>query len=215
MLNLTTDGTCTTTDQRLSNLTTVSKCASRSNVTAGQIINPVRSARLTTAGKKTIKYGRVEVVAKLPAGDWLWPAIWYVRHLARISTRTRTRAKLYKMMPQDSVYGPWPARGETGIAESRGNDAERYPSGRNIISSSMHWGTTYDKDAYLLSMGEWGSKRTKYSDGLHTFGLEWSEKYLFTWLDGRLRVSGFGNNGEGRELNPIKGIMGILALYTG
>ncbi|GFF42386.1 beta-1,3-glucan-binding protein [Aspergillus lentulus] len=119
------------------------------------------------------------------------------------------------MMPRDSVYGPWPSSGEIDIAESRGNDAERYPSGRNIISSSMHWGTTYDKDAYLLSMGEWGSKRTKYSDGLHTFGLEWSEKYLFTWLDGRLRVSGFGNNGEGRELNPIKGIMGILALYTG
>jgi beta-glucanase (GH16 family) len=29
-------------------------------------------------GTKTITYGRVEVVAKLPAGDWLWPAIWYV-----------------------------------------------------------------------------------------------------------------------------------------
>ncbi|EAW08576.1 glycosyl hydrolase family protein [Aspergillus clavatus NRRL 1] len=167
VVNLTAAGTCTTQDQRLSNLTTVSKCSIRSNVTAGQIINPVRSARLTTAGKKMIKYGRVEVVAKLPAGDWLWPAIW--------------------MMPQDSVYGPWPASGEIDIAESRGNDAQRYPLGNNIISSSMHWGTIYDNDAYKLSTGEWGSKRTKYSDGYHTFGLEWSEKYLFTWLDGRLR----------------------------
>jgi hypothetical protein len=33
--------------------------------------------RITTKGKKTIKYGKVEVVAKLPKGDWLWPAIWY------------------------------------------------------------------------------------------------------------------------------------------
>ncbi|KAF9890519.1 hypothetical protein FE257_005924 [Aspergillus nanangensis] len=167
VLNLTADGTCTTKDQRLSNLTEISKCAIRSNVTAGQIINPVRSARLTTAGKKTIKYGRVEVVAKLPAGDWLWPAIW--------------------MMPQDSKYGAWPASGEIDIAESRGNDAEKYPLGNNIISSSMHWGTTYDNDAFKLSLGEWGAKRTKYSEGFHTFGLEWSEDYLFTWLDGRLR----------------------------
>ncbi|KAL4888329.1 concanavalin A-like lectin/glucanase domain-containing protein [Aspergillus ambiguus] len=166
-LNLTADGTCTAQDQRLSNLTSTSKCAVHSNATSGQIINPVRSARLTTAGHKSIKYGRVEVEAKLPAGDWLWPAIW--------------------MMPQDSVYGPWPASGEIDIAESRGNDAQQYPLGNNIISSSLHWGTSYSNDAYKLSMSEWGAKRTKYSDGFHIFGLEWSEDYLFTWLDGRLR----------------------------
>lgn len=39
------------------------------------MINPVRSARLSTQGKKSILYGRVEVTAKLPKGDWLWPAI--------------------------------------------------------------------------------------------------------------------------------------------
>ncbi|KAF4963890.1 hypothetical protein FSARC_8143 [Fusarium sarcochroum] len=139
----------------------------RSNATSRTMINPVRSARLTTAGKKTIKYGRVEVEAKLPSGDWMWPAIW--------------------MMPQDSVYGEWPRSGEIDIMESRGNDAEKYPLGNNIVSSAMHWGTLYDTDAFRLSSGEWGSKRTKYSDGFHTFGLEWNEKYLFTWLDGRLR----------------------------
>ncbi|KAL3488154.1 concanavalin A-like lectin/glucanase domain-containing protein [Aspergillus germanicus] len=167
VLNLTRDGTCTSKDQRLSDLSQISRCAIRSNATTGQIINPVRSARLTTAGKKTIKYGRVEVVAKLPRGDWLWPAIW--------------------MMPQDNIYGEWPASGEIDIAESRGNDAESYPLGDNIVGSAMHWGTVYSNDAYSLSQGEWGAQRTKYSDGFHTFGLEWSEDYLFTWLDGRLR----------------------------
>jgi beta-glucanase (GH16 family) len=53
-------------------------CVVTSNATSGTILNPVRSARLTTKGKKIIKYGRIEVVAKQPAGDWLWPAIWYV-----------------------------------------------------------------------------------------------------------------------------------------
>jgi beta-glucanase (GH16 family) len=67
-LNLTTDGTCTSP--------VTSQCSRYSNVTNGTIINPVRSARLTTAGKLSIKYGRVEVVAKMPKGDWLWPSIW-------------------------------------------------------------------------------------------------------------------------------------------
>ena len=62
------DGSCTSTSTR--------SCAIRSNSSLGQLIPPVRSARLTTVGKKTIKYGRVEVTAKLPVGDWLWPAIW-------------------------------------------------------------------------------------------------------------------------------------------
>ncbi|KAF5554621.1 glycoside hydrolase family 16 [Fusarium mexicanum] len=167
VVNLTRDGTCTSIDQRLSNLTYNNPCWARSNATSRAMINPVRSARLTTSGKKTIKYGRIEVEAKLPSGDWMWPAIW--------------------MMPQDNVYGEWPRSGEIDIMESRGNDAETYPLGNNIVSSAMHWGTLYDTDAFRLSKGEWGSKRTKYSDNFHTFGLEWSEKYLFTWLDGRLR----------------------------
>lgn len=167
LVNLTQDGTCTSREQRISTLNYNNPCSAVSNATSRAMINPVRSARLTTSGKKTIKYGRVEVEAKLPSGDWMWPAIW--------------------MMPQDSVYGEWPRSGEIDIMESRGNDAEKYPLGNNIVSSAMHWGTLYDTDAFRLSKGEWGSKRTKYSDGFHTFGLEWNEKYLFTWLDGRLR----------------------------
>lgn len=54
-LNLTTDGTCTSDDGG-------TPCSIYSNITSGDIINPVRSARLTTKGKKTIRYGRVEVV---------------------------------------------------------------------------------------------------------------------------------------------------------
>lgn len=144
-------------------------CAAVSNATNMQIINPVRSARLNTKGKKTIRYGRVEVTARMPQGDWLWPAIW--------------------MMPQDSVYGTWPKSGEIDIAESRGNDARSYPLGDNIVSSALHWGTATQNDRWRMSYGEWGGQRTRYTQNFHTYGLEWSEKYLLTWLDGRLRVS--------------------------
>jgi hypothetical protein len=59
-LNLTTQGICTSTDP-------YNSCSIYSNSTSGDIINPVRSARLTTKGKKTIRYGRVEVVRTDPA----------------------------------------------------------------------------------------------------------------------------------------------------
>ena len=43
-------------------------CSAVSNATAGLIINPVQSARLTTRKSVSIKYGRVEVRAKIPTG---------------------------------------------------------------------------------------------------------------------------------------------------
>lgn len=173
-VNLTTDGRsdgkCTSDEKATDDeWETRWPCAAVSNSTKGQIINPVRSARLNTKGKKTIRYGRVEVTARMPRGDWLWPAIW--------------------MMPQDSVYGEWPKSGEIDIAESRGNDARKYSMGDNLVSSALHWGTATENDRWRRSYGEWGGKRVRYTDDFHTYGLEWSEKYLFTWLDGRLRVS--------------------------
>jgi len=35
------------------------------------ILNPIMSAKLSS--KASIKYGRIEIVAKMPRGDWLWP----------------------------------------------------------------------------------------------------------------------------------------------
>ena len=49
----------------------------RTSGAGGNILNPIQSAKITTADSFHFKYGRVEVVAKLPEGDWLWPAIWY------------------------------------------------------------------------------------------------------------------------------------------
>lgn len=43
-------------------------CSAISNSTTGAIINPVQTARLTTRQSASIKYGRVDVVAKLPLG---------------------------------------------------------------------------------------------------------------------------------------------------
>ncbi|KAH6669868.1 concanavalin A-like lectin/glucanase domain-containing protein [Halenospora varia] len=158
-LNLTTAGTCTSADP-------LTSCSIYSNKTSGDIINPVRSARLSTKGKKTLKYGRVEVVAKMPKGDWLWPAVW--------------------MMPQSDVYGTWPQSGEIDIVESKGNDGAHYPDGRDSVISALHWGPLPEVDAFYKTNGKHTVRRTDYSEQYNTYGLEWSEKYIFTYLNSRL-----------------------------
>jgi beta-glucanase (GH16 family) len=94
IINLTKSGVCTSTDPL--------DCVTSTNLTTGAIVNPVKSARINTKMGASIRYGRVEVTAKLPKGDWLWPAIW--------------------MLPVSNVYGEWPASGEIDIVESRGNN---------------------------------------------------------------------------------------------
>lgn len=143
-LNLTSDGTCTETR--------AASCVAHSNSTKGDMIPPVRSARINTKGKVGVKYGRVEVVAKLPKGDWLWPAIW--------------------MMPTDSAYGEWPRSGEMDIMESRGNGVE-YPGGRNVYYTTLHWGPSSVLDTYWKTMAVRTQRRGDFTDSFHTYGLEW------------------------------------------
>lgn len=40
------------------------------------IINPIRSVRMNTYNSFSFKYGVLEVRAKTPSGEWLFPALW-------------------------------------------------------------------------------------------------------------------------------------------
>jgi beta-glucanase (GH16 family) len=106
------------------------------------------------------------VVATLPAGDWLWPAIW--------------------MLPMTDTYGQWRASGEIDIAESRGNNYTYALGGNNIMSSTLHWGPTSTMDAWYRTFAKKIALHTTFAAKPHTFGLEWSEKYIFTYVDERL-----------------------------
>lgn len=141
-------------------------CHAVTNTTNGTIVNPVKSGRINTKKGATIKYGRVEVTATLPEGDWLWPAIW--------------------MMPVTDTYGPWPKSGEIDIAESRGNNYTYQQGGNNIVSSALHWGPNRANDGWWKTNVKRNALHTTFSKKVHTFGIEWSEKYLFTYIDTRL-----------------------------
>nr|XP_002740986.2 PREDICTED: beta-1,3-glucan-binding protein-like [Saccoglossus kowalevskii] len=96
------------------------------------IINPIQSGRLRTVNSFNFKYGRVDLEAKMPTGDWIWPAIW--------------------MLPAQNPYGQWPASGEMDIVEVRGNtqlyDSSGVSVGVDQMGSTMHWGPYWPENGY-------------------------------------------------------------------
>ncbi|KLO06572.1 concanavalin A-like lectin/glucanase [Schizopora paradoxa] len=146
--------------------TNASACSSTSNVFTNAVIPPVQSARLTTQKSFSIAYGKVEVRAKLPKGDWLWPAIW--------------------MLPVNDTYGPWPASGEIDIMEARGNGPAYPAQGSNFVRSSLNWGPL---PAVLGQAFGWQSeKRSTYADDFHTYTFEWDQDFMRFSVDSRLHA---------------------------
>eukprot|EP00045_Choanoeca_perplexa_P007277 m.64580 g.64580 ORF g.64580 m.64580 type:complete len:494 (+) comp14007_c0_seq4:311-1792(+) len=130
------------------------------------MLQPVASAKVMTRTQFDLRYGRVEITAKLPRGDWLWPALW-----------------LLPSHPDN--YGPWPRNGEIDVMESRGNDPARCSGGYNFFGSTLHFGMDYKTDGYLhTTEGVEFSKQTKaLSDEFHVYGLLWNTTHIVTYLD--------------------------------
>ncbi|XP_059163529.1 beta-1,3-glucan-binding protein-like [Physella acuta] len=120
------------------------------------MLPPIMSGKITSI--PTLRYGIVEVRAKIPKGDWIWPAIW--------------------MMPRDSAYGGWPRSGEIDIMESRGNNGD---IGVGTVSSTLHWGPAWDNNKWDLTHGE--RHTGSWHDNFHTWKLEWTPDHLITFVD--------------------------------
>ncbi|KAI0353342.1 concanavalin A-like lectin/glucanase [Trametes cingulata] len=141
-------------------------CSVKSSNGDGSTIQPVQSARISTMKSSTIAFGKVEVRAKLPRGDWLWPAIW--------------------MLPKDNKYGPWPLSGEIDIMEARGN-APSYPGqGVNFVRSSLNYGVLQSVQTHLF--GWWSQKQSSYDKEFHTYALEWTPDWIRFYVDTRLQA---------------------------
>eukprot|EP00475_Leptophrys_vorax_P045444 TRINITY_DN941_c0_g2_i5.p1 TRINITY_DN941_c0_g2~~TRINITY_DN941_c0_g2_i5.p1 ORF type:complete len:363 (-),score=111.87 TRINITY_DN941_c0_g2_i5:48-1136(-) len=137
----------------------------RTSGAGGNYINPVQSARIRTVNSFSFTYGRVEIRAKLPKGDWLWPAIW--------------------MLPVQNAYGQWPASGEIDIVESRGNaNYKSAGGGVETFGSTLHWGPFFGQDPYQLTHATYSLSEGKtFNDDFHVFGLIWTNTSIKTYLD--------------------------------
>jgi len=125
----------------------------------------ISSARLTTRGKASWRYGKVEVSAKLPQGQGTWPAIW--------------------MLPEKDRYGTWAASGEIDILEAvnLGVPCAKCPGGReNTILGTLHFGGKWPNNKHK---GEEVPFPAVLDQGFHTYAIEWGPEKI-TWLvDGK------------------------------
>ncbi|TFK47356.1 concanavalin A-like lectin/glucanase [Heliocybe sulcata] len=143
-----------------------SACTANGDSGSYSVINPVQSARINTKGKYSIQYGKVEIRAKLPTGDWLWPALW--------------------MLPEDDTYGSWPLSGEIDIMEARGNSLNYGAQGVNFARSSLNYGPLASLQEKIF--GWQSNKRQGFNAGFHTYSLEWDENFMRFYMDNRIHT---------------------------
>jgi beta-glucanase (GH16 family) len=113
------------------------------------------SARLRTLGKGDWTYGRMEMRARMPVGQGLWPAFW--------------------MLPSDpSIYGAWAASGEIDIMEYVGSDPER-------VLGTIHYGSRWPNNVF--SSREYRLSSSTFHDDFHVFAIEWERGEIRWYVD--------------------------------
>ena len=131
------------------------------------------SSRINTKGKFFFKYGRIDVIAKVPSGKGTWPAVW--------------------MMPEESKYGHWPRSGEIDILEHIGNDIDNaflclhtkthnHRNRRNL---------QYHTDYTLTGMTE----------NFHTYSIDWNENSI-TYIIDDLEIVKYTKGQPGYDPSP-------------
>ncbi|XP_065346175.1 beta-1,3-glucan-binding protein-like [Cloeon dipterum] len=142
------------------------------SVSDTDIVLPIQSARIYSKKSFGFHYGRVEVRAKLPRGDWLWPAIW--------------------MKPTENHYGWWPASGEIDLVEARGNkklyNAQGVSYGIDRMGSTLHYGPNSSYNVWRPTNWEMsleGSGRD-FSQDFHLFGMDWTKNSITFTVDDKV-----------------------------
>lgn len=113
------------------------------------------SARLRSKGKGDWTYGRMEMSAKLPKGQGIWPAFW--------------------MLPTEWKYGGWPSSGEIDIMEAVNSGGTQYG---NKVHGTLHFGTpwVHEGTSYTPATNVW--------DEFHTYAIEWEAGTIRWYVDG-------------------------------
>jgi len=117
--------------------------------------NLYTSGRITTFESLSFTYGRIDVRAKLPKGQGIWPAIW--------------------LLGDNTNKVGWPSAGQIFIMEMRGGETE---SGDNTIRGGLTWGQRPNPKFIFDTIS---LKRGIFNDKFHVFSIIW-EPSKIQWL---------------------------------
>ena len=114
------------------------------------------SARMRSLAKGDWTFGRMEMRAKMPIGQGLWPAFW--------------------MLSSDtSIYGPWAASGEIDIVEYLGSE----PDGSSAPSTTAPRSPATSSPRPTTSCPP-----ARFNDDFHVFAIEWEFGEIRWYVDG-------------------------------
>jgi beta-glucanase (GH16 family) len=111
------------------------------------------SARMITRSKKEFQYGRIDIRARLPYGQGIWPAIW--------------------MLGTDIIKVGWPQCGEIDIMELVGHEPK-------VIHGTAHYdagGGASNGSSYALTTGQ------TFADEFHVFSILWEKDRITWFVD--------------------------------
>jgi len=114
---------------------------------------PYSSSRIITQDKREFKFGRIDIRAKLPKGQGIWPAIW--------------------MLGANIDEVSWPACGEIDIMEMVGHEAK-------VSHSTVHWGRAGEGSQFK---GNSFFLKEDFAERFHVFTLLWKNNSLQFYVD--------------------------------
>ncbi|PUA28202.1 MAG: hypothetical protein B0W54_17135 [Cellvibrio sp. 79] len=127
------------------------------NVNDKSVTRDYTSARLRSKNKGDWKYGRMEISAKMPQGQGIWPALW--------------------MLPTEWKYGGWPMSGEIDIFEAVNSNTGTFG---NTMHGTLHFGRVWPNNAYI---GDDHAPATNIWEHFHTYAVEWEEGEIRWYVD--------------------------------
>lgn len=110
------------------------------------------SARLRSKNKGDWKYGRMEINARMPQGQGIWPALW--------------------MLPTEWKYGGWPASGEIDIFEAVNSNTLINGVPNNEVHGTLHFGRFWPNNSYV---GDQITPAENIWENFLTYAIEWEE----------------------------------------
>lgn len=113
------------------------------------------SAKLTSQGLQSFRYGKIDARIKLPTAQGMWPAFW--------------------MLGENITELEWPGCGEIDILELVG-------SAPNVVQANVHY-TDADK-MYSNDEGSPKMIDENFDENYHNFGIEWTPTEITFSLDG-------------------------------